>query len=103
MSKTKRKRYAADFKARVVREALKEQATIAEIAARFSIHPNQVSEWKKQALEGLADIFTGKVGRNDAAHEAQVKELHAKIGQLAMENDFLAGALGRIPDTSAKR
>jgi len=95
MSKTKRKRYAADFKARVVREALKEQQTIAEIAARFSIHPNQVSEWKKLALEGLADIFTGKVGRNDAAHEVQVKELHAEIGQLTVERDFLGRAFGR--------
>jgi transposase len=95
MSKTKRKRYAADFKARVVREALKEQLTIAEIATRFSIHPNQVSEWKKQALEGLAGIFTGKVGQNDAAHEAQIKELHAKIGQLTVERDFLGRAFGR--------
>jgi transposase len=72
----------------VVREALKEQSTIAEIAARFSIHPNQVSEWKKQALEGLADIFTGKVGRSDAAHEAQIKELHAKTGQLTVDAIF---------------
>lgn len=95
MSKTKRKRYAADFKARVVREALKEQLTIAEIATRFSIHPNQVSEWKKQAIEGLADIFTGKVGRSDAVHEAQIKELHAKIGQLTVERDFLGRAFGR--------
>lgn len=95
MSKTKRKRYAADFKARVVREALKEHLTIAEIAVRFSIHPNQVSEWKKQALEGLADIFTGKEGRNAAAHEAQIKELHAKIGQLTVERDFLGKAFGR--------
>jgi transposase len=78
-----------------VREALKEEVTIAEIAARFSIHPNQVSEWKKQALEGLADIFEGKAGRNDAAHEAQIKELHAKIGQLTVERDFLGKAFGR--------
>jgi transposase len=95
MSKTKRKRYAAEFKAKVAREALKEEMTIAEIAARFNIHPNQVSEWKKQALEGLTNVFAGKVERSDAAHEAEVKELHAKIGQLTVERDFLAKAFGR--------
>lgn len=95
MSKTKRKRYSGDFKAKVVREALKEESTIADIATRFSIHPNQVSEWKKQALEGLVDIFEGKAGRSDIAHEAQIKELHAKIGQLTVERDFLGKAFGR--------
>jgi transposase len=95
MSKTKRKRYAAEFKAKVAREALKEESTIADIATRFSIHPNQVSEWKKQALEGLAEVFGGKTGRSDAAHEAQVKELHAKIGQLTVERDFLGKAFSR--------
>ena len=95
MSKTKRNRYSAEFKAKVAREALKEESTIAEIAARFNIHPNQVSDWKKQALKGLSDVFTGKPRRDDVAHEAQVKELHAKIGQLAVERDFLAKAFGR--------
>ena len=95
MSKTKRNRYSAEFKAKVAREALKEEATIAAIAARFNIHPNQVSDWKRQALEGLADIFTGKAGRNDIAHEAQIKELHSKIGQLTVERDFLGRAFGR--------
>jgi len=95
MSKTKRKRYSGEFKSKVAREALKEETTIADIAIRFSIHPNQVSEWKKQAIEGLAEVFTGKTGRNDAAHEAQVKELHAKIGQLTVERDFLEKAFSR--------
>ena len=95
MSKTKRNRYSAEFKAKVAREAFKEEVTIVEIAARFSIHPNQVSDWKKQAIEGLADVFTGKIGRNDVAHEAQIKELHAKIGQLTVERDFLGRAFGR--------
>lgn len=95
MSKTKRKRYAADFKAKVAREALKEESTIADIAIRFKIHPNQVSEWKKLAIEGLEKVFTGKTERSDAAHEAQVKELHAKIGQLTVERDFLEKAFRR--------
>jgi transposase len=94
MSKTKRNRYSAEFKAKVAREALKEESTIAEIAARFNIHPNQVSDWKKQALKGLSDVFAGKPSRDDIAHEVQVKELHAKIGQLTVERDFLAKALG---------
>jgi transposase len=95
MNKTKRNRYSAEFKAKVAREALKEESTIAEIAARFNIHPNQASEWKKQALKGLSDVFAGKPNRDDIAHEAQVKELHEKIGQLTVERDFLARAFGR--------
>jgi len=95
MSTTKRKWYAAEFKAKVAREALKEEKTIAEIAARFNIHPNQVSEWKKQASRGLVDVFAGKVTRDDVVHEAHIKELHAKIGQLTVERDFLAKAFGR--------
>lgn len=95
MSKTKRNRYSAEFKAKVAREALKAESTIAEIATRFNIHPNQVSEWKKQALKGLSEVFAGKPNRDDIAHEAQVKELHAKIGQLTVERDFLARAFGR--------
>jgi transposase len=95
MSKTKRNRYSAEFKAKVAREALKEETTIAEIAARFNIHPNQVSDWKKQAIKELSDVFTGKTGRNDVVHESQIKDLHAKIGQLTVERDFLAKAFGR--------
>jgi transposase len=95
MSKTKRNRYSAEFKAKVAREALKEEATIAEIAARFGIHPNMVGEWKKQAIEGLGDVFAAKIRRKDVEHEAQIKELHAKIGQLTVERDFLAKAFGR--------
>jgi transposase len=95
MSKKKRQRYSGEFKAKVAREAMKEEKTIAEIAADFKIHPNQVSEWKKQALGGLADIFSGKAGQHDHTHEAQIKDLHAKIGQLTMERDFLGRAFGR--------
>ncbi len=95
MSKTKRNRYSGEFKAKVAREAMREGSTIVEIAARYNIHPNQVSEWKKQAIEGLADVFTGNKGSNETAHEAQITELHAKIGQLTVERDFLAKAFNR--------
>jgi transposase len=95
MSKTKRTRYSAEFKAKVALEALKGEKTIAEIAAKFSVHPNQASDWKRQALGGMADIFKGKAERDTAASEAQVKDLHAKIGQLTVERDFLAKAFGK--------
>lgn len=95
MSKTKRKRYAADFKAKVALEAIKGEKTVAELATRFGIHPNQVGDWKRQAVEGLTEVFAGKTERNDAAHEAQIKELHAKIGQLTVERDFLGKAFSR--------
>lgn len=95
MSKTKRTRYSAEFKARVAREAMKEDATLVEIAAKFKVHPNQVGDWKKQAIEGLANVFSGKADRDGIATEAQIKDLHAKIGQLTVERDFLAKAFGR--------
>ncbi len=95
MSKTKRTRYSAEFKAKVAREAMKEGATLVEIASRFGVHPNQVGDWKKQAIEGLANVFSGKPDRDEMATETQIKDLHAKIGQLTVERDFLAKAFGR--------
>lgn len=95
MSKTKRKRYSAEFKAKVALEAIKGEKTVAEMATRFGIHPNQVGDWKRQAVEGMTGVFTGKTERNDMAHEAEIKELHAKIGQLTVERDFLGKAFSR--------
>jgi transposase len=88
ISKTKRNRYSGESKAKVARESMREGSTIVEIAARYNIPPNQVSEWKKRAIEGLSDVFSGKAGCNDGAHEAQIKELHAKIGELTVERNF---------------
>ena len=84
---SKRRRFMADFKARVALEALRGDRTIQEIAARHKVHPNQASTWKRQAVEGMADVFArgGKLG---GLSEAEVKELHAKIGRLAVENDL---------------
>jgi transposase len=100
MSKRPRRNHAPAFKARVALEALKGDQTIIELAQRYQIHPNQITEWKKQLLENAADIFS-----RDRKPEPvpSVKDLHAKIGQLSMENDFLANALGRISEPSAKR
>ncbi len=95
---SKRRRFTADFKARVALEALRGDKTVQEIAARHQVHPNQVSAWKKQALEGLGSIFESGAGRSGAGRsgddrEGEVRDLHAKIGELTVQNDFLAKAL----------
>ena len=92
---TKRRRFTADFKARVALEALRGDRTIQEIATKHKVHPNQVSTWKRQAVDGLGGIFSGGAERGQADHEAEVHDLHAKIGQLTVERDFLSRGLKR--------
>ncbi len=100
MSKRPRRNHAPAFKAKVALEALKGEQTLVELAERYQVHPNQITEWKKQLLENAAEIF----GRDRKIEQGpNVKDLHAKIGQLSMENDFLSVALGRIGEPSAKR
>jgi len=100
MIKRPRRNHAPAFKAKVALEALKGEQTIVELSQRYQVHPNQITEWKKQLLEHAADVF-GSDRRVDQG--PSVKDLHAKIGQLSMENDFLSVALGRIDDASAKK
>ena len=95
MSKTKRKRYSAEFKAKVALEAIKGEATLSELASRFGIHTTMIAQWKRQAAQGMVDVFSGKAGRHEIDQEARIKELHAKIGQLTVERDFLSKAFGR--------
>ena len=82
--------------------AIKGEKTLAELAEQFEVHVNQITQWKSQLQERASDVFATAAERSESTGP-DVKELHAKIGQLAMENDFLATALGRIGDASAKR
>jgi len=99
MTKRPRRNHGAVFKAKVALEAIKGEQTLVELAERFQVHPNQIAEWKKQLLERASEIFD----KEKKSSGPDVKELHAKIGQLAMENDFLSIALGRIDGSSAKK
>ncbi len=90
-----RRRFTADFKARVALEALRGDKTIQEIAVRHKVHPNQVSAWKRQAVDGLGEVFSSGTERAIRDHESEVRELHAKIGELTVERDFLARGLKR--------
>jgi transposase len=91
----KRRNFSAAFKAKVALEALRSDQTLAELASRHKVHPNLITKWKRQASEGMVDVFTGKPGARDGSHEAEIKDLHAKIGELTVEKDFLAKAFGR--------
>ena len=89
---SKRRNFTDAFKAKVALEALRGDKTIQEIAVTHQIHPNQVSSWKKQAQDGLKDVFS-KGSKSEGISEAEVKDLHAKIGRLTVENDFLSNGL----------
>ncbi len=92
---TTRRRFTAAFKARVALEALRGDKTIQEIAAKHRVHPNQVGTWKRRAIEGLGEVFSNGAERAGRDHEAEVRELHAKIGELTVERDFLARGFKR--------
>ena len=90
----KRRNHLPGFKAKVALAAIRGDKTLAELAEQFDVHQNQIQDWKKQLLDQADSVF-GSSQERKTADEAQLKDLHAKIGELALENDFLAKALGR--------
>ena len=95
MGKVTRKRYTAEFKAKVALEAIKGELTLADLSAKHGIHQTMIAGWKRQAIEGMAASFSGKPEAASAASPAEVDRLHAKIGRLVVERDFLAKGLNR--------
>ena len=101
MSKRKRRNHTPGFKAQVALAALRDDKTLTELAQEFDVHPNQIAEWKKQLLERAGQAFGTEPSSQAPAMD--VKTLHAKIGQLTLENDFLESALIKAGRLSAKR
>lgn len=95
MSKRTRRKIDAALKAKIALEALREQATVADLAQRYQVHPNQIYAWKKQLLDQAARAFESGNGDGAAEREHEIERLHAKIGELIVERDFLARRSGR--------
>jgi transposase-like protein len=95
MARRQRRNHSPAFKAKVALAAVRGEKTMSELAEQFDVHANQISTWRDQLLNGAADVFGGSEKPADAAPAIDVKSLHAKIGELTLENDFLSGALGK--------
>ncbi len=91
----KRKRYTAEFKAKVAMDALRGELTTSQLATKHGVHQTLIGDWKRQAMKGLVTVFSGKAEAKEGMREEDVEKLHAKIGQLVVERDFLAKASGR--------
>ncbi len=90
-----RKSYSSSFKKQVALAAIREEGTMAELSSRFGVHAGLINRWKRHALDHMEDIFSQKIKKKDDSQAHMVKELHAKIGKLTVERDFLEQAFGR--------
>ena len=98
----KRRNHSSAFKAKVALAAIKNDRTMAELAEQFDVHPNQIQDWRKRLLEDAGQLF-GRVRQQREETDEKVKDLHAKIGQLTMERDFLERGLERIHGPNGKK
>ena len=103
MARRSRRTHSPVFKAKVALAALKGEKTLAELAQQYDVHANQITTWKAQLSEGATGLFGGDAQPGQSAPAVDVTRLHAKIGELTLENDFLSGALGKAGLLSARR
>ena len=103
MSKRTRRNHSPAFKAKVALAAIKGEKTLAELAQLHEVHATQITAWKAQLVEGAADVFGAGSSGKQSDPEIDLKTLHAKIGELTLENDFLSAALGKAGHPSARR
>jgi len=90
---SKRRNFNSSFKTKVALEALKGEQTLSQLSSKYGVHQSQITKWKRQAIDGLSDVFADKASKKKT-YETEVKDLHAKIGQLIVEKDFLLSAFG---------
>jgi transposase len=102
MTRRTRRNHSPALKAKVALAAIKGDKTLAELAQQYDVHPNQITSWKAQLVNAAAGVFSSGLAK-EATPPVDLKALHAKIGELTLENDFLAGALGKAGLLSAKR
>lgn len=93
--KKSRRKFSSSFKAKVAIEALKERQTLSQLAQKYELHPNQISQWKQELLSGSEQVFSSKKNKPTPESSIPTKELYAKIGQLEMERDFLKKSLDK--------
>ena len=103
MSKRTRRNHSPAFNAKVALAAIKGEKTLVDLAQVYEVHPTQVTAWKAQLLEGASGLFCSGSASKETTPAVDLKTLHAKIGELTLENDFLSGALGKAGLLSAKR